>query len=157
VLCSSSSRPLLRGGRLTRHDALKARAARADDVRMLEEPVALDFEQTLGTLLELVGRHVLVGQGHAGERSEPLQARGVLGAARDIATDVRELGYAPRHRELLVFHVGDWATIELCPEDFVRAIVVRDDEDRAAGTFLTIELRGGCERRIAEWPEPASG
>jgi hypothetical protein len=122
---------------------------------MLEEPVALDYEQPLGTLLALVGRHVLVGHGRAGARFEPLQARGVLGAARDIASDVRELGYVARHRELLVFHVGECTTIELCPEEFVGALVVRDGDEGFA-PYLTIELRGGCELRIAEWPRPAA-
>lgn len=124
---------------------------------MLEEPVALTYDQMLETLLELQGRHVLVGHGLVGGRSEPLQARGVLGAARDIAEQLRRLGCVPRERELLVFDVGESATIALCPEDFVRAIVVRDDEDEPPAPFLAIELRGGSELRIAEWPKPRLG
>ena len=52
---------------------------------MPDEPVVLTYEQTLGTLLELQGSHVLVGHGRVGERSEPLQGRGLLGGPRDIA------------------------------------------------------------------------
>jgi hypothetical protein len=43
--------------------------------------------------------------------------------------------------------------LPLCPEEFVGAVVVRDDEEPSA-PYLTIELRGGCELRIGEWPQP---
>jgi hypothetical protein len=37
----------------------------------------------------------------------------------------------------------------------VGAVVVRDDDGSAP--YLTIELRGGYELRIAEWPQPLAG
>jgi hypothetical protein len=109
---------------------------------MLEEPVALTYDQTPETLLELVGRHLLVGHGGVGGRSEPLRARGVLGGARDIAEQLRRVGCVPHERELLVFDVGESATIALSRQDFVRAIVFRDEEDEPSTLFLAIELRG---------------
>ena len=80
----------------------------------------------------------------------------MLGAARDIAGQLRAVGCEPRQRELLVSDVGDSATISLCPEDFVGALVFRDDEGEGCPPYLAIELRDGCELRIAEWPEPAA-